>query len=89
MDAPTPESIRLNLSTFSIIRMKLRAMRLKENVRASSFKMDLWTIFIIGCTLIIRKSPLAPLCQRGVFSLPLEKGGEEGFYKKYPHDFRL
>ncbi len=27
------------------------------------------------------KSPLAPLCQRGVFSLPLEKGGEEGFYK--------
>ena len=27
------------------------------------------------------KSPLAPLCQRGAFSLPLEKGGEEGFYK--------
>ena len=27
------------------------------------------------------KSPLAPLCQRGVIFLPLEKGGEEGFYK--------
>jgi hypothetical protein len=27
------------------------------------------------------KSPLSPLCQRGVFSLPSEKGGEEGFYK--------
>jgi hypothetical protein len=27
------------------------------------------------------KSPLAPLCQRGVISLPLGKGGEEGFYK--------
>jgi hypothetical protein len=32
-----------------------------------------WTCFT--------KSPLPPLFQRGVFSLPLVKGGEEGFYK--------
>jgi len=30
---------------------------------------------------IIRKSPLSPLCQRGVYFLPLAKGGQEGFYK--------
>ena len=29
----------------------------------------------------ITKSPLAPLCQRGVLFLPLTKGGKEGFYK--------
>jgi hypothetical protein len=32
--------------------------------------------------LIIEKSPLAPLYQRGVLFLPLVKGGEEGFYNE-------
>ena len=31
--------------------------------------------------MIIKKSPLTPLYQRGVNSLPLVKGGKEGFYK--------
>jgi hypothetical protein len=29
----------------------------------------------------VRKSPLAPLCQRGVQNLLLAKGGQEEFYK--------
>jgi hypothetical protein len=31
--------------------------------------------------IIIEKSPLAPLFQRGEHCLPLAKGGKEGFYK--------
>jgi hypothetical protein len=33
-------------------------------------------------SLIIGKSPLAPLYQRGGLSLPLAKGGGEGFYNE-------
>jgi hypothetical protein len=33
----------------------------------------------------IKKSPLSPFYQRGVYSLPLEKGGEEGFYRQWEY----
>jgi putative methanogenesis marker protein 8 len=36
---------------------------------------------------LIEKSPLTPLCQRGVYFLPLAKGGEEGFYNQCLHTY--
>jgi hypothetical protein len=37
--------------------------------------------------IIIEKSPLSLLYQRGVYFLPLAKGGEKGFYNQCLHTY--
>jgi len=45
-DAPTPERNLLNLSSFSIIKIKFRKARLMMKVNINSLSMDLWIIFM-------------------------------------------